>query len=247
MENIDRKKLDLGWCQGYMALKYHLEEALLEMCDNPKYTSQIKDINNPKNMNHRPEIAIFSRKYYSEFDKLNYNKIHDYCFIGSIDTHPENRKWVIDFAKNHFTSNSIFINTDNDPNWISLGDFDLSHKNLGFNPKKQKDTQCKKTQYRIVNENIFYFQSMAQSKYVLCPAGDAPWAFKFYEILMCKSIPIVETWHHTYRTATEAKFNYQYILYYDISRIQNLLSNQNEYQSIVDTNTEIFNSKHLLH
>jgi len=22
--------LDLGWCQGYMALKYHMEDALLE-------------------------------------------------------------------------------------------------------------------------------------------------------------------------------------------------------------------------
>ena len=27
----------------------------------------------------------------------------------------------IDFAKKHFTSNSIFVNTDNDPNWILLG------------------------------------------------------------------------------------------------------------------------------
>ena len=23
-------KLDLGWCQGYMALQYHMEEALIE-------------------------------------------------------------------------------------------------------------------------------------------------------------------------------------------------------------------------
>ena len=27
MENIN---LDLGWCQGYMALQYHMEEAIIE-------------------------------------------------------------------------------------------------------------------------------------------------------------------------------------------------------------------------
>lgn len=45
---------------------------------------------------------------------------------------------------------------------------------------------------------------MCQSKFVLCPADDAPWSFRFYEVLMCKSILIVESWHHTYRTKEEA-------------------------------------------
>lgn len=41
--------LDLGWCQGYMALKYHMEEALIEKnLDSSVATSN-------------PPIAIFSK------------------------------------------------------------------------------------------------------------------------------------------------------------------------------------------
>ena len=38
-----------------------------------------------------------------------------------------------------------------------------------------------------VDNNKFYFETMTQSKFVLCPAGDAPWSFRFYETIMCHS------------------------------------------------------------
>ena len=41
--------------------------------------------------------------------------------------------------------------------------------------------------------------------------GDTYWSFRFYETLMCKTIPMVTSWHHTYRTKEEAKINYKYI------------------------------------
>jgi len=53
--------------------------------------------------------------------------------------------------------------------------------------------QSKQVQYRVVKENMYYFEKMCQSKFILCPAGDEPWSFRFYETLMCKSIPIVES------------------------------------------------------
>ena len=62
--------------------------------------------------------------------ELNHQKKYDYCFIGSIDSCYERRKWVIDFAKKNFTKDSIFINTDNSPNWELLGTFDYSNMNL---------------------------------------------------------------------------------------------------------------------
>lgn len=221
--------LELGWCQGYMALKYHMEEAYLENNLDPKTAVPA------------PPIAIFSNKYYNEINELNNNKIYDFCFIGSIMPNYKNRKWIIDFAKKYFTSNSIFINTDNKKNWELLGNYDYSNKSLGFCPLNHINSQSKKAQYRIVQENLFYFQSMCQSKFVLCPAGDAPWSFRFYETLMCKSIPIVQSWHHTYRTIEESKINYEYVLADKIESIDDI-----SYNKLVDKNTSIFKNVHLL-
>ena len=226
---MDEQNLDLG-CQGYMALQYHMEEALIE--------ANLTNIN----VNWCPPLAIFSKKYYNDINELNHQKIYDYCFIGSIDSCYERRKWVIDFAKKNFTNNSIFINTANNPNWELLGSFDYSNVKLGFCPKNQLDHQSKKVQYRIVKENIDYFEKMCQSKFVLCPGGDAPWSFRFYEVLMCKSIPIVESWHHTYRTKEEAKLKYKYIINQDM---ENIINNIN-YNDYVNENTKIFKNYHLL-
>jgi len=215
--------------QSYWGLKYHMEEAYIEKKVNPNIACAC------------PPIAIFSKKYYNEINNLNHNKIYDYCFIGSINSFYERRIWVIEFVKKNFTSNSIFINTDNDPDWKVLGDFDYSNKNLGYCPKKQAYNDSKKVQYRIVKENIFYFETMCQSKFVLCPAGDAPWSFRFYEVLMCKSLPIVESKEHTFRTKEEEKINYQYLLYDMIYDNSNIL-----YDNLVNKNTLLFEQYHML-
>ena len=210
-----------------MGLKYHMEEALIEKKHNKMYA------------NWAPRLATFSNKYYNEISSLNHDKIHDFCFIGSINSNYEKRIWVIDFAKKYFTKNSIFIDTSNDPNWVSLGSFDYTHKTSGYCPKNMSNNQSKKVQYRVVSENIDYFETMCKSKYCLCPAGDAPWSFRFYEVLMCKSIPIVESWHHTYRTMQEAIINYKYVLHENIE-------NDIEYDEYVNENTRIFEKYHLL-
>jgi hypothetical protein len=229
---MDNSNLDLGWCQGYMALQYHMEEAIIE--------NKLQNIT----ATWSPPLAIFSKKYYNDMNELNHEKKYDFCFIGSIDSCYERRKWVIDFAKNNFTTNSIFINTDYNPTWEPLGSFDYSKLKSGFCPKSQPypDNQSKKVQYRIVKDNIEYFENMCQSKFVLCPAGDSSWSFRFYEVLMCKSIPIVESWHHTYRTTEEANLTYKYILYQDIENIKNNIN----YDDYVNENTKIFENYHLL-
>lgn len=222
-------KLDLGLCQGYMGLQYHMEEALVEKNLNIKHS------------NWSPPLAIFSKKYYNEIDSLDNNKIYDFCFIGSIKSCYERRKWVIDFVKKYFTSKSIYINTDNDCEL--LGIFDYSNKDLGYCPKEQDNNQSRKVQYRIIKENLFYFQTMKQSKFVLCPAGDEPWSFRFYEVLICKSIPIVESKHHTYRTKEEATINYKYIVAYNIEK---KILNDNEFINNINENTLLFEKYHIL-
>lgn len=109
--------------------------------------------------------------------KLDHTKVYDFVFIGSINSNDKNRKWVIDFAEKHFTDNSIFVNTDNPPNWVALGKFDYTNHFAGFCPRHNKDNQCKHVQYRVVQDNIEYFETMCKSTYCLCPAGDAPVEF----------------------------------------------------------------------
>jgi hypothetical protein len=191
--------LFFGLCQGYMGLQYHMEDALIENDVHPDIATS------------NPPYAIFSHKYYNDIQKLDNTKKHDFCFIGSIKSSPIWREWVIIFAKQFFTCKSVFINTDDDPDWISLGTFDLSNRGIGFSPKTEKDNQSRQSLYRDIDENRFYFETMRQSLYTLCPAGDSAWSFRFYETLMCKSMPIVITWHNIYRTKEESKLKYAYV------------------------------------
>jgi hypothetical protein len=220
--------LDLGWCQGYMGLQYHMEEAFIE------------NKLNPDDATCNPPFALFSKKYYNEINELNHNKIYDFCFIGSINSNCEARQWVVEFATKHFTCNSIFINTDKNPNWKLLGTFDYSNNNLGFCPKNSDDSQNKTAQYRVIKENLYYFEKMCQSKFVLCPQGDSSWSFRFYETLMCKSVPIVESWHHTYRTKEESNINYKYVLF------KNTETDLFNYDDYVKENAIIFEKYHML-
>ena len=82
---------------------------------------------------------------------------------------------------------------------------------------------------------------MCQSEFVLCPAGDSSWSFRFYETLMCKSIPIVESWHHTYRTIEESKIKYEYMLCNNMDQLNNVV-----YNNLIDKNTLLFNDHHFI-
>lgn len=212
----------------YEALKYHMEEALDEQqLDRARAT-------------HDPPVALFSRAYYQELQALDHTKLHDYCFIGSLSTHPARRRWVVEFAKKHFTERSVFIQTDGDPEWNPLGPFDRSLENLGYNPRLQPDNQSKPVQYRRVSDNRFYFETMCRSTYVLCPAGDSPWSFRFYETLMCQSVPVVETRHHVYRTLEENLIPYRFALHNHVQE------DGSDPVATVRHNTEVFEAHHLL-
>ena len=47
---------------------------------------------------------------------------------------------------------------------------------------------------------MWYFDKLSQSKFGLCPAGGCMYSMRFYECLMCKCIPIVNTVGETYRS-----------------------------------------------
>ena len=233
--NINENEINDSGRIEYEGLYKHMELALDEIGMNPKTAVLC------------PEKAIFSKVYYNTLCKLNHSKKYDFCFIGSINSNYNERKWVIDFAKKYFTDNSVFVNTDTNPNWELLGKFDLSLKKFGFCPKECKNYQSVNVQYREVDNNKFYFETMTQSKFVLCPAGDAPWSFRFYETIMCHSLPILISEHHSYRTKSESRLKYSYIIanLTDTESVFDSINNE-EYNTLIHNNINIFIKHHLL-
>ena len=60
------------------------------------------------------------------------------------------------------------------------------------------------------NFDANYFEVLCRSKFTLCPAGDASWSIRFYEAILSKSIPIVESPIHTGRNQLEYLIDYKY-------------------------------------
>ncbi|HEY4247090.1 MAG TPA: exostosin family protein [Lacunisphaera sp.] len=43
-----------------------------------------------------------------------------------------------------------------------------------------------------------YFRILASSQFVLCPGGDYPWSYRFFESILCGAIPIIEKYCESY-------------------------------------------------
>ena len=41
-------------------------------------------------------------------------------------------------------------------------------------------------------KDLSYFRMLTRSRFVICPNGDFVWTYRFFEAILCKSIPIVE-------------------------------------------------------
>lgn len=184
------------------------------------YIEAYKELSIPvseKDIDH--SYAIYPKRFYRSIN-LNLNKKYDFIFIGAFsfmgpksqEKGYNNRKWSIDFAKKNFTDNSLFINTTKNHmlpyKWSKLGPYDQT---LETNPN---DIMCPKYMHKK-KRNIFnkkYFDSLSQSKFGLCPAGDCMYSMRFYECLMCKCIPVVDRVEETYRSEAESKLDYKYYL-----------------------------------
>lgn len=151
----------------------------------------------------------FPDSFIDRIISIESEKCLDYSFVGAIgftDTiMSENRRWVIEYAKLHFNDACVFHVTDvrDTSQWESLGTYDISNETPGFVPKTVP----------IVERNYFdkrYYTTLLQSKFVLCPAGDANWSIRFYEAILCKAIPILELKKHGQRTSFEARLDFEF-------------------------------------
>lgn len=147
------------------------------------------------------------RTYYVKYTKKKYN----FCFIGGLKTDTKtfcNRYWILSFIKKFFNKKSYlqFTDTNTKQNYKSLGNFDYTLLENGFVPKENRHAD---------EINFFdkkYFSNLSNSKFCLCPAGDAPWSMRFYEAIMCKAIPIVSTVKESYRSNAKSKLGYKFYL-----------------------------------
>jgi len=179
--------------------------------------------------------AIFPQRFYKTVEKFDKTKIYDFNFIGTFlidqDT-AANRAWIIDFIKVNFSSNSFLQFTDQNTkkSHVVMGDFDHTFTRTGFVPKETP----------LAQRNFFdesYYKVMSNSKFTLCPAGDVNWSMRFYEALMCKSIPILLD-RTGYRTIQEAELDYKYYT----------LNDELEFvEDWADQNYDIFLKHHTLH
>lgn len=133
-------------------------------------------------------IPKIPRSWVENMKTLQANKIHNYCFSGSfLSKDLPNRRWLADFIKSHFTEGDYFKATDANKNaYTPLGLYDATLKDVqGFRPKSCGG-KCWKFE-------TTYWQNMAQSKFTLCPGGDAPFSYRFYETFLARTIPVIHS------------------------------------------------------
>jgi hypothetical protein len=159
------------------------------------------------------DYAIYPQLIYKNVNMMNKEKDIDFCFLGAFafrrgqDIGINNRKWILDFAKDNFTSNSFFVNTTKNLNlyktWEPLGIYDYTFdEKYDFKAPKYMD-----------NKNHYdeeYYKIMCRSKFALCPAGDLMWSMRFYEALLTHTIPIINTEEEYYRNDLEKKIDYKF-------------------------------------
>lgn len=54
------------------------------------------------------------------------------------------------------------------------------------------------------NVDVDYYKTMCGTKFTLTPTGDCPWSYRFFESIMCHSIPVLEDntndiYHHLFK------------------------------------------------
>lgn len=155
-----------------------------------------------------PTKLLFPRSFVDAVNEMPGEKVHDYCFMGSV-YRPElhrHREWILDFAKHRFTDRSYLHLSEGHGEHTSLGSFDHTGDDRDvFVPKEVPESQR-------AFFNPGYFQVLRSSQFTLCPAGDLPWSLRFFETVMCRSIPVISAAEHAGRNDLERAIGYHVYL-----------------------------------
>jgi hypothetical protein len=157
---------------------------------------------------HTPVKLLYPRSYVDAVSRMPGDKMHDYCFMGGLylpETY-QHRAWIIEYARQRFTDRSYFLVTDNKVEHAQLGRFDYTHIERDVFMPKEVPPQ---------DRGFFharFFRMLRSSQFALCPAGDQPWSMRFFEAIMCRSIPIVSDREHVGRHELERSIGYHVYL-----------------------------------
>lgn len=98
-------------------------------------------------------------------------------------------------------------------NWIldfkNREDSSITFNNNGRNPNLKYEF------------DVEYYRGMCSSKFVLCPTDVYPWSYRFFEAIMCESIPILDDneldifsqQFKFYRKSQNHKYNEEWVKY----------------------------------
>jgi len=134
-------------------------------------------------------IPKIPRSWVENIAKVDHTKIYKYMFSGSFVSKDVQkfRYWLPDFIKKHFAESDYFRATDaKQTSYTPLGSFDKTlTADHGFRPKR-----CGGKCWTFDNT---YWQAMTQSKFTLCPGGDAAFSYRYYETFLAKTIPLINS------------------------------------------------------
>ena len=155
---------------------------------------------------------LYPRSWVEAVDQMPGDKVHDYCFMGSLyrsETFPH-RDWILDFAKRRFSDRSYLLLSEAPPEHERLGPFDHTGDMSAVFVPKEAPWGRERAFF-----NPPFFEALRSSQFALCPAGDAPWSMRFFEAVMCRSIPIVSDRRHVGRNKRERSIGYHVYLQED--------------------------------
>lgn len=142
-------------------------------------------------------------------------------------TFPVYLKNYIDTQKKDKTIDYNFIGTITPKRkWIqsyTSANSIIRPSNYGRDPNKK---------YTIDTE---YYDTMCKSKFTLTPTGDCPWSYRFFEAIMCMSIPVVEK-------QSNDRYKDDYFYYVDGDRKQHVYDKQ----KALENYNRFVNSHHFL-
>lgn len=125
-------------------------------------------------------------------------KTYRYMFSGSFYHNDLTyRKWLGPWVKGHFNKTLDYFRATDANGRKPIGEYDVSNKDkAGFRPKN-----CGWTCFQF---DKTYWDHMQKSEFTLCPGGDAPYSFRFYEAMLAQSIPIIHSYGSDFSKKNEA-------------------------------------------
>jgi hypothetical protein len=137
-------------------------------------------------------------------------------------TYIGNKKYSLVFPR--FLINHFSLKKSNDYLFIGLVTPKRNHFLSQFPTAKIENSKRGRDVITKVYD-IEYFNQLSNSKFILCPNGDFTWTYRFFESILCGSIPIIENDHVLYKgyqyfTKKDTHYYDNNIAYFNLNKLK---------------------------